>query len=83
MPVSSWAAIVALAVLASCAAFYLQNLALEKVDPVVVSVIVCSEPVFTAVIAAAVLGESLTVTGLVGAAIIVVCTVIAALPQRT
>jgi len=42
-----------------------------------VAVIVCSEPIFTALFAFGFLGETLSVIGLVGAAIVVACTVLA------
>ncbi|MBE6471293.1 MAG: DMT family transporter [Coriobacteriaceae bacterium] len=71
-----WIAVVLLAV-STALAFALQDLSLERISPTVVAVIVCSEPIFTALFAFGFLGETLSVIGLVGAAIVVACTVLA------
>lgn len=69
-----WLAVLLLA-LFTAVAFALQDLSLERIAPTVVAVIVCTEPVFTALFAYAFLGETLSAIGLAGASIIVACTV--------
>ena len=71
-----WVSVVALGVF-TAVAFALQDISLERIEPTVVAIIVCSEPIFTALFAALFLGETLTVIGLAGAAIIVACTLVA------
>lgn len=75
----SWVAIAFLALVGTCLAFFMQNTALTRVPSATVSVILCGEPVFTALFSALVLGEYLTGIGIAGAAIIVACTVCATL----
>ena len=79
MPLESWAAIAFLAVIGTCVAFFLQNFALSRIPSATVSVLLCAEPVFTAAISAVALGEVLTSVGIVGAALIVACTMAASL----
>ena len=68
-----------LAIAGTCLAFWLQNKALAHIPAATVSVILCSEPVVTAIISFFVLGEVLSMMGVLGAAIIVGCTVAATL----
>ena len=77
--VGTWAAVAFLAVAGTCLAFWLQNKALAHIPAATVSVILCSEPVVTAIISFFVLGEVLSMMGVLGAAIIVGCTVAATL----
>lgn len=79
VPAISWAAIAFLALFGTCLAFFLQNTALAHLPSATVSVVLCAEPVFTAVLSTIVLGEYLSAMGIVGAAIIVACTVAATL----
>ena len=79
VPLESWAAIAFLAVIGTCVAFFLQNFALSRIPSATVSVLLCAEPVFTAAISAVALGEVLTSVGIVGAALIVACTMAASL----
>lgn len=74
---AAWGIIAFLALLSTCLAFYLQSLALERLSSTTVSLLLTGEPVFTALFANWFLGETLTVVGLVGAAVIV-ATVVAA-----
>ena len=75
----SWAAVAFLALAGTCLAFLLQNTALSRVPSATVSVILCAEPVITAVLSGIVLGEALSGVGIVGAVVIVACTVAATL----
>ena len=75
----TWAAVAFLAIAGTCLAFWLQNKALAHIPAATVSVILCSEPVVTAIISFFVLGEVLSMMGVLGAAIIVGCTVAATL----
>lgn len=75
----AWGAVAFLAIAGTCLAFWLQNKALEHIPAATVSVILCSEPVVTAIVSFFVLGEGLSAVGIAGAAIIVGCTVAATL----
>ncbi|WP_241157323.1 DMT family transporter [Adlercreutzia sp. ZJ242] len=79
MPAHSTAAILLLACVGTCLPMALQNVALVRVPPTIVSAILCSEPVFTAAVSAAVLGETLGGAGMLGAAVVVAATVAASL----
>lgn len=87
VPAISWAAIAFLALFGTCLAFFLQNTALAHLPSATVSVVLCAEPVFTAALSAMFLSEYLSAMGIVGAAIVVACTVAATLlderPQKT
>lgn len=82
VPVLSWGCIAFLAMTGTCLALGLQNVALGKVSSVTASVILCAEPVITAVISAFVLSEALGTVGIVGAAMIVTCTVAASMEDK-
>jgi len=73
----AWGIIAFLALLSTCLTFFLQTVALDRLSSTTVSLLLTGEPVFTALFAYWWLGETLSVTGLAGAAVIVV-TVIAA-----
>lgn len=73
----AWGIIAFLALFSTCLAFYLQSLALDHLSSTTVSLLLTGEPVFTALFANLFLGETLTMVGLVGAAVIV-ATVVAA-----
>ena len=75
----AWGAVAFLAIAGTCLAFWLQNKALAHIPAATVSVILCSEPVVTAIISFFVLGEALSGVGVLGATIIVGCTVAATL----
>lgn len=77
--VSGWAAIAFLALFGTCLAFFFQNTALAHLPSSTVSVVLCGEPVFTAVLSAIALGEQLSAVGWTGAAVVVACTVAATL----
>lgn len=79
MSAISWGSIAFLALFGTCLAFFLQNTALSHLPSATVSVVLCGEPVFTAVLSALVLGEYLSAMGIAGAAIVVACTVAATL----
>lgn len=72
---SAWMVLFYLAVISTCLAFWLQNKALTGITSTQVSVILCSEPVFTAAISWVILGEILSGIGLLGTVIIVGCIV--------
>ena len=76
---SAWAAVAFLGIAGTCLAFWLQNKALAHIPAATVSVILCSEPVVTAIVSFFVLGEVLSAMGILGAAIIVGCTIAATL----
>lgn len=69
----SWLVLFFLLAFSTCFASWLQNKALTKLPSAQVSLILCSEPVFTAAVAFVLLGEKLGLSGLIGAAIIVCC----------
>ena len=72
---SAWMVLIYLAVISTCLAFWLQNKALTGISSTQVSVILCSEPVFTAAISWVILGEILSGIGLLGTVIIIGCIV--------
>lgn len=69
----AWGVIVFLALLSTCLTFALQNAALTKLSSTTVSMLLCGEPLFTAVFSWVVLGEVLTGIGFAGAGLIVAC----------
>lgn len=74
---SAWGIIAFLALISTCLTFFLQNVSLEKLPSTTVSLLLTSEPVFTAVFSFGLLGEVLSAAGFAGAAIIVVSVVAA------
>lgn len=70
-----WAIILYLAVLCTFIGYLLQNIALTSISERAVSLIQCLCPVMTAVFSLILLGEKLSVAGIVGAAIIIICSV--------
>lgn len=73
---SAWAVVCYLAVFCTCIAYVLQNMALSWSSPALVSMVQCSQPILTAIVAWALLGESMSLIGIAGAVIIIICTVI-------
>ncbi|MEG1492841.1 MAG: DMT family transporter [Gordonibacter sp.] len=71
----AWGTIVFLALASTCLTFALQNMALTKLPSSTVSMLLTGEPIFTALFSWVILGETLSVIGLVGAALIIVCVV--------
>lgn len=66
----AWGVIAFLAILSTCVTFALQNVALTGLPSSTVSLFLTGEPVFTALFSMALLGESLSVAGWVGAGVI-------------
>lgn len=73
----AWVTIAFLALLSTCLTFFLQNCALEKLPSTTVSLLLTGEPVFTAVFSYLLLGETLSLAGWIGAALIVASVVMA------
>jgi drug/metabolite transporter (DMT)-like permease len=73
---AAWVVILYLVLLCTCLAFALQNMALTRLPSVTVSLLLCSEPVFTAAASRVILGETLTSIGLAGAVVIIICIVV-------
>lgn len=71
----AWGVIAFLALASTCLTFALQNLALTRLESSTVSMLLTGEPIFTALFSFLILGETLSLVGLVGAAIIVACVV--------
>lgn len=69
----AWLIILYLALFCSCVCYILQNIALAKLPAAIVSLTQCSEPLFTAVFAFFILGETLSPLGFVGAALLMAC----------
>ncbi len=69
----AWLIIVYLAVLCTFLGYLMQNLALTRIDGRTVSLIQCVCPVMTAVFSFIMLGEHLSVAGVMGAIIIIGC----------
>ena len=71
--------IVYLAIFCTCIAWSIQNIVLEKLSTVLVSLLFCAEPIFTVFASRLLLGERLTAGGLVGGVLIMAGLVYAAL----
>lgn len=78
-----WLSVLYLVVCCTFIAYLLQNAALKRLSAVVVSLAMCSEPIFTAVASYFILGETLSPRGLTGAALVMVGLVLAAFMQQT
>ena len=68
---AAWAIVVYLAVACTCLAYVLQNTALVHLSTGTVSMLQCTQPVLTAACAFILLGETLSLVGMLGAAIII------------
>lgn len=71
----AWAVIAFLALASTCLTFWLQNIALTRLESSTVSMLLTGEPIFTALFSWMILGETLSPIGLAGSAIIVACLV--------
>lgn len=71
----AWGTIVFLALASTCLTFALQNMALKRLPSATVSMLLTGEPIFTALFSWAILGETLTLVGFAGAALIIVCVI--------
>ncbi len=71
----AWGTIIFLALASTCLTFALQNMALTRLPSSTVSMLLTGEPIFTALFSWGILGETLSLVGFAGAAIIVVCVV--------
>lgn len=71
----AWAVVVYLAIGCSCVAYVLQNSALLHLESRLVSLLQCTQPMLTALFSYIMLGETLGIMGLTGAALIVACIV--------
>lgn len=77
VPASGWWILAYLAVGTSFFAFILQNVGLTGISSMYASLLMCSEPLFTAAAAYVLLGERLTVPGFIGAGLIMASLVLA------
>ena len=82
MTVSVWAIIIYLAVLCTVAGYLLQNIALKSIPSHTVAVVQCLCPVMTAMFSFFILGEKLSLFGIAGAIIILICLVAAVYLDR-
>ncbi|MGE5678242.1 MAG: DMT family transporter [Pseudomonadota bacterium] len=67
----AWAVVAYLAVACTCLAYIMQNSALTHLSSGTVSMIQCTQPILTAAISFLLLGEKLSIRGMLGAAIII------------
>ncbi len=74
-----WWSVLYLAIASTCIAYSLQNIALSRVSATFVSLAFCTEPIFTVIASFFLLGERLSLIGLIGAALIVIGIVMASL----
>lgn len=79
IPASGWGTLIYLAFGCTCIAYMLQNHALKQVSAVFVSLSFCMEPIFTAIASYPLLGETLSVKGILGAILIIIGTIIASI----
>lgn len=68
-----WAVIVYLALLCTVAGYLLQNAALGHISARTVALLQCAGPVMTALFSRLILGETLSLAGIIGAAILLAC----------
>lgn len=71
-----WAIILYLAIACTFVGYLLQNMALTSISERAVALIQCLCPVMTAVFSLILLGEKLSLAGIAGAAIIIICSVV-------
>lgn len=81
--VGAWLTVLYLAILCTMVAFRLQNFTLTKISAQSVAIILCLEPILTAILSRIVLGEVLTVMGMIGGGIIVACVIVGNLVEDT
>lgn len=74
-----WGGVLYLAIGCTVISYLLQNVALEKITPIFASLAFTTEPVFTAICAFFMLGEVLSVSGIIGCVLIMIGLVIASL----
>ncbi|WP_141722850.1 DMT family transporter [Cellulosilyticum sp. I15G10I2] len=68
---AAWGVVVYLAVICTCIAYVLQNLALVYLSSSIVSMLQCTQPILTAVCSFIILGETLSFRGVLGGLIII------------
>lgn len=73
---TAWSIVLYLAIFCSCLAYALQNEALKHLKSTTVSLLQCTQPIMTALVAFFMLGEKLAPSGLLGGAIIIACLVL-------
>jgi len=79
----SWAVILYLALVCTVGGYWLQNFAVVSLSAQTVSMLQCTQPVMTALVSFFLLREALGGTGLLGAAVIVLCLLLnGALPAK-
>jgi drug/metabolite transporter (DMT)-like permease len=69
----AWAVILYLAIFCTNIAYMLQNSALKHISAATVSMLQCTQPILTAIISYLLLNEKLSMEGIVGAVIIIIC----------
>lgn len=79
---AAWMITVYLAVFCTCLAYFFQNLALARLKAPTVSMLQCTQPILTAIVAFLMLGEAMGPGALAGAGIIMLCIVAENLLQR-
>lgn len=76
IPAIGWGIILYLALGCSCMACSLQNAAMPHLNPTYAALLLCSEPIFTAIASYLILSERLSFTGWIGAGLIMAAIVI-------
>lgn len=71
----AWYIILYLAIFSSCVCYILQNVALAHISAAVVALTQCSEPIFTAIFAFFLLNERLSLFGIFGVILLLICIV--------
>jgi len=70
-------------VIGSFIAYSIQNKVLVRVSPKTVGILQCAYPVFTALVAYFLLGEKMSIHGIIGSAIIIACIVVQSLSRES
>lgn len=79
---AAFGVVVYLALGCTCMAYLLQNFALSYSSPSLVSMVQCTQSVLTGICSFFILGEHMTLIGVAGAGIILVCTIIESYLER-
>ena len=78
----AWGVIAYLIIGCTCIAYILQNVALKSIPSEYASVLLCSEPIFTYIASYFLLGEKLSINGMIGGVLIILSIVAASLSQN-
>lgn len=79
---AGWASLLYQAIFCSVVTYLIQNVALQNLTPVFVSIVLCLEPLFTSIFSILMLDEILTVLGYIGGGLIFIGLILASLIEE-